>query len=609
MKTHRIQIQLVCAVALLGALPFSFAEVGEFTISENLIKQMEIITEKTTPFTKRGRQVNPNIRVKIAPQVRNNNEALTLGFQIDLSGTSRSQSYTPVRGNKGVTAVVEADINASFVQDLHFDGEKIKRGAFRGQSQINPRNISVSNNFGLLNRIVNKKAQQQARGQIQAEIPQEKREIEARLLQDIDKGLSRATDYLSRSTDQIHNIFSTSRDLPFDSTFSSQTGARGGVTLRLEDKDSSKAGNRLPKPDFENRDQVATSGVFHQDLLTETISKEIAGKEMKIAELKAHLCSQSIKGLIDFCETDLGTGNLGISVIFDKENPISFEFKDGKVSIEINAKARVGVGLGNNSAPDRLFENPQSDPHAMDLEPFQAKITYSVKDDGAELESLNVVSLPLVARDLPNHPPQQGTHSGSSFSGIWNRLSGAAGELLSTATRSGVEKEFKKLMKEKVDFPVASFPTKIRARGENQPPEILEAASLVPLEAKAENGWLAVAGSFCSEKTNPFGVSFDEKTRISAVQPGSPAEFSGFKAGDRIESFEGKGTRPTALITEATPLIQFIKDRALSKAPSDRKITLQGKNSQGVPFKRTVSLCPSQIKHREEAQKLLNQSK
>lgn len=604
MKTHRIQAPLAWGAALFGVVS-SFAEVGEFTISENLIRQMQVITQNTTPFTKKGRQINPNIQVQVTPQVKNNSNALTLGFQIDLSGTSRSRSYTPVKGNKGVTAVVDADINASYVQNLHFDGEQIKRGVFTGKTQINPKNISVSNNFGLLSRLVNKKAQQKARSQVQAELPQERRELEGRLQQDIQKGLEKASDYLKRSTEQIHNVFSTSKTLPFDSKLSSQTGLRGGVALRLFDKGDKVA--RGPKPEFENKDQIATSGVFHQDLLTETISKEIAGKEMKISELKAHLCSQSIKGLIDFCETDIATGSLGISVIFEKENPISFEFKDGKVSIEINAKARVGVKAGDQ-VPAPLFNFPDAEGlQSVDLEPFQAKITYAVQDDGAKLENLSVTSLPQVARDLPNQKPME-SH-GAGLSGVWGRVTGAAGALLSSATRSGVENEFKKLMREKIDFPVTSFPTKIKAKGENETPEILEAASLVPLEAKAENGWLAISGSFCSEKVNPLGVSFDKSLRISAVQPGSPAEAVGFKVGDRIDAYEGEGTRPTALVTQIDPFIHFVKDRAISKQPTQRKIQLKGKDTQGIPFERTVSLCPSQINHREEAQKLLNQSK
>jgi len=103
-----------------------------------------------------------------------------------------------------------------------------------------------------------------------------------------------------------------------------------------------------------------------------------------------------------------------------------------------------------------------------------------------------------------------------------------------------------------------------------------------------------------------LGVSFDKNNRISAIQPGSPAAQAGFKIGDRIESYASSNGRSTALISEINPFIEFIEERSISKSTSQRIIELEGKTSSGVPFKRSVSLCPSKINPRADAEALLS---
>jgi hypothetical protein len=153
-----------------------------------------------------------------------------------------------------------------------------------------------------------------------------------------------------------------------------------------------------------------------------------------------------------------------------------------------------------------------------------------------------------------------------------------------------------------------SFPTKLRTHPEDpkKQADVLEASSLVPMEVKAENGWLAVSMALCKENIKPLGVSFDKNNRISAVQPGSPAAQAGFKVGDRIESFSSSTGRSTALISEIKPFIEFIQEQSISKSTSQRIVELAGKNASGEPFKRRVSLCPSQINPREDAEALLS---
>lgn len=200
-------------------------------------------------------------------------------------------------------------------------------------------------------------------------------------------------------------------------------------------------------------------------------------------------------------------------------------------------------------------------------------------------------------------------HGGKNYWGnVWNRISDNANALVTGATKTAIESEFRKIMKEKIEFPIVSFPTKLRTYPEDpkKQADVLEASSLVPMEVKAENGWLAVSMALCKENIKPLGVSFDKSNRISAVQPGSPAAHAGFKIGDRIESYSSTNGRSTALISEIDPFIRFIEEQSISKSTSQRIIELEGKTSSGVPFKRSVSLCPSQINPRADAEALLS---
>ena len=593
------------AILALGVTP-AFSEVGEFSVSEDLVREMQIVTSQTASFRKNGRLVNPSIQVQISPTLLDSDEDVSLKLNFDLQGTSKSTGFTPVLGSKGVTSNITAHVQGKFQQELKFDGEKLVPGKFSGQSEINPQNISVRNNFGLLNRMVDKQARKKAPSQVRSEIPQEKRDLEQQMQGEIERGLKEATKHLDTFYQQIHQVFTETDHLPFDSKFSSKSGSDGGIALRLFDKSDSP--QRGPKPELSLREQIASSGVFHQDLLTETLSKELAGKEMKIAELQAHLCSPTIASLINFCEKDSAKGALGLSVIFDEKEPIKFKFENGKVSIQINAKNRVGVSPGNTVSSGVLTPADRPKGGEVDLEPYQVNISYALKDGVASLENISVRGITGTDVKEPQIKGDQNHENNSNWRGVWNRLANNAGAIVSGATKTAIENEFRKIMKEKIEFPIVSFPTKLRTHPEDskKQADVLEASSLVPMEVKAENGWLAVSMALCKENIKPLGVSFDKNNRISAIQPGSPAAHAGFKIGDRIESYASTNGRSTALISEIKPFIEFIEEQSISKSTSQRIIELEGKTSSGVPFKRSVSLCPSEINPRADAEALLS---
>ncbi|MFM8268547.1 MAG: PDZ domain-containing protein [Pseudomonadota bacterium] len=582
------------------------SEVGEFSVSEALIREMQIIKSETTPFRKDGRLVTPSIQVNITSTLKDSEDDVTLNLNFDLKGTSKSRSFNPVVGNKGVTAEVTANVQGRFQQEIKFDGEKIKPGRFAGHTEIQPGRISVDNNFGVIRNLVNRRARMQAPGQIQAELPKEKKDLQEKMQEEIEAGLQQATEQLDTLQKQIHQVFTETEKLPFDSKFSSKSGAGGGISLRLYDTE--EAASRGPKPELFLRDQIATTGIFHQDLLTKTLSKELAGKEMKIAELQAYLCSPTIASLIDFCQKGQPVGALGLSVIFDEKDPIQFKFENGRVSIQINAKNRVGLGAKDPDSVGVLSKATKPKGGEVDLEPYQVNISYALKDGIAELEDVSVRGITLVSWKNESSKPNSNHGNHGTWGGFWNRLSGDAGNLLAGATRTAIEREFRKILKERIEFPSVSFPTKLKTKREKEKikAEIVEASSLVPMEVKSENGWLAISMALCKENVKPLGLSFDSQNRISSLQPGSPADLAGFKVGDRITSFGSANGRSTALMTDINPFLDFIKEQAISKSTTQRIVNFEGKSSSGVPFKRKVSLCPSQLKAREEAEALLS---
>ena len=185
-------------------------------------------------------------------------------------------------------------------------------------------------------------------------------------------------------------------------------------------------------------------------------------------------------------------------------------------------------------------------------------------------------------------------------------MSEATNRFVDSASQKQIEKEFRKVFKESIEFPTFSVPTKLKANpSDPSKPTILEAGSLIPLEVKAEKGWFAVSTYFCSESTKPLGVNFTADHRILSLQPGGPAELAGFKVGDRIESFSGFDQRATALGSEINPFLDFIKDRAIERSNERRLVELKGKSAEGIPFSRKVALCPSYLNHRKGAEALL----
>lgn len=605
MNTLRIRGLLLISCAIAGTRVS--AEVGEFMISDRVLRELQIVSSENKPFTKNGRKVTPNLNIRLTPSFTNSENDISLKLNVDLEGTSHSVGNTPVFGGKSVTSTVVADVKAHYEQDLKFNGQQLEAGKFVGKPEIKPKSIKVSNNFGLLNGMVNKRAKAQAPGQVNSQLPQERAELDQKLRAEVADGVETAKKYIEETASEVQKVLTQANQLPFQPQFSSKAGLKGAVTLKLNDS-SAEASPRDPKPTFSNVDQIATSGVFHQDVLSKTISQEIAGKEMKIAELKAYLCSEKIVSLINFCEAETPDSSLGLSVIFDEKNPLEVSFNAGKVTLKINARNRVGITPDNKVSSGLFSEPAKPSNQALDSDPYQVEISYALKGTTAHLEKVQV-------RDFSpgsiSAPKGSGTHGQGQWTDVWNRLNRASSSLMTAATKKAIENEYRRIMKDTLDFPNISIPTKLKRKStdKNVKPEILEAGSLVPLEVKSENGWLAISSAFCTEKMRPLGISFTKTNRISEVQTGSPADLAGLKVGDRIDSFGEEKGATTSLIGDINPFLEFVKEKSIGKTSEQRTIELSGASSSGKSFKKTISLCPSKLNHRKEAEKVFELKK
>ena len=179
-------------------------------------------------------------------------------------------------------------------------------------------------------------------------------------------------------------------------------------------------------------------------------------------------------------------------------------------------------------------------------------------------------------------------------------------------------------MKPVMTFPSVSFPTKLYTpKFNDQPgePTVMSAGSLVPVDVATKDGWLVVGNSFCSDAMPSLGVTMQQRNYQSGgaslwalqafgITPGSPADQIGLKVGDVIDSFGVPGERAETVINGARdPFYAFIAERSKEKSPGKRTMEIGGRSVNGVPFKKTVTLCPSGMNHKDLAAKAMKEAR
>jgi hypothetical protein len=598
---------------------------GEVVLSQSFLNQFQMSGRKTQPFVKRGNLMHPDITLKVSPSLGTGADGAQLALNVDMEGWSTTHSSRRVIFGNTVNVTVASHIDADYKKDLVLKPAGLTEGALRGAPTITP-HIYTSNTFRKprRNRKVNGIAYSTAASMVGQQLPREKAELDAEISHGVEAGVDAAKEMVHRAVNQASVIAASAKNFPFESQISSEGGPAGQLHMKLVDKGESK--KRSAPPKLDKAAQAASQVTIHADLLAETIIPEIAGKEMFLVDLKNYLCGPKTKGLLDFCKQEMPDDQKKLSIVFAeaKDKPIEFFFEKGKIGIRLNAVYRqtepeqlpADRGLLNDA--DREGVKFQTVPYSVD-------IAYKLSDGGATLDTLTV-------RDRGSKSLLEtaagffglgGDHAGSEKKSEGGRDTLAAA--LSPVIRATMEEEFKKTFKDQIVFPTVSFPTKMDIPGfsgtPGTQPKITEAGSLVPLDAKAEDGWLVIANAYCSEGLPALGVTVQESSyvsggyrypavAVSGLYPGSPAALSGMRAGDRIESFGPPGERASTVLNgKREPLLTFLAEKARGSTPGARTVEISGRDSAGKPFKRSVSLCPSQLKHRELAQKTLAAAK
>lgn len=606
MNSKSLQRYLTLFALLHGGL--SFCEVGEFTVSEKFLNQFQFQSTKTDPFSKRGRVVDPDINFTVTPRIGNASGEGKFFLDLKLDGSSVSQTKRQVGRRNTVNVNVSAKVNANFSQEMTLGDNGLEMGGFTGNVDIQPQNVTTSNSFGLLNGVVNRKAQQQARTEVAAELPRERQELVQEVQNEVQKGTGAAKDFIDSTLKVLAPAFSDKDKIPFSTELSTQTGENGALKFTVNDLKKSE--ERKPKPNFENPSQLVVSGAIHQDLVTQIMASEIAGKELKMSQLRKILCSPRMQKLLDFCNVNLGPEADKLSLVFDSVDPIQFLFENGKVTIRMNASYRTTIPKLDEANGTALLSNPGATKPDFETLPYKVEVSYKVQDGAAKLDKLTVTEKNPIKTDpasfLAGILGRAGTHGEQSADRP------QVGALFNPLVRRSVESEFKKLLAEEIEFRPVSVPTKVRTSnaGQGQEIEILEAGSLLPTEIKADQGWLATGNTFCNDSHRPFGVTFStQNNTVDEIQANSPAELSGFKPGDRIEVFSEPDGKSNAFGSGPDNFVKFVAEKAAEKNSQKRKIILAGTDVNGNKFRRTIFLCPSNLNHKEQAAKGLSQFK
>jgi hypothetical protein len=573
-------------------------DLADFSVSVQLLKQFIFTAQETDPFLKKGRMNYPQTEMRLTPVLGDSESGVKFYLNMDLKGPTVSTGSNNAGKRHKIDSTVEALLDANFKQELSLNEKGLNLGPFSSRIDITPIQFQVSNDFRLLNRFVNRKALETIPKIMEKELPTEKQELREKLESEVKKGILELKGFMDKDIGVLSEMFANKEKYPFDANLSTSSGPNGKIKFRFSEK--GKQSQRTPKPEFESKQQILASGVVHQDLLTQMMAGQLAGKELKLSQLKKLICRNHLKHLINFCSSKEATEAEDFSIVFDKTNPIQYVFEQGKIILRMNASYRSGV----EKSPENQFallNDPEKSKSTFETIPYKLEVIYQLDNGTAKLDKLSVTNaepgntnLSAIAGDLfgnkKQHTEEAGKTNHPNFAGVF----------LGPVVKAKLDDAFRKIFSEKLEFETMTIPTKGKlVKGpEGNAPQITEYGSLLPISVKSEKGWLAIGSTFCNEAHRTLGVVLTVGNTVASVESGSPADFAGFRPGDKIESFGEPESRATTLFDKNEPFIAFINQKALNKSAKDRRVMISGKDAEGKPFQRSVFLCPKGIKSR-----------
>ncbi len=579
---------------------------AEVTVSDALLKQFQFTQWQTRPFVDDGHMMHPNVSVTITPSFQNSVQGSAVArLNVNLAGTS-STSETQrrgLRGRKRVDVNVTNQLNGHYEQDIFVDSRGLSPAGTRGHTNAQA-SISTSNNFRLLNGLVNNIAFKKADSMVSSKLPIKMAELDGK----VTGGLSSAADQAGHTVAQIladaGQVLVSDASKNMQLRFKSAGGGSGGLTSQVLDPD---ARDRKPRPKFDFANQAMTTSVVHQDLVSAMLNQQLAGKEVKFGEFHKLVCAQVSIRALNFCNTELPADTKNTSILFNEPKAVDFTFDKGKIVFRMHAAYR-------KLKADRVISQagisePSDKDVSLETEPYVVEVAYKMGPDGATQESLQVLDeeRPETKKKDGGAEEKKGGWHLDSIGSAFNALKGAT---IGSATKKELTKQFAQLFKPKIDFGPVSFPTKITS-GDNQAPQMTEAGSLVPLETKLQDGWLAVSMGYCGEGFRSLGLTPSliypqgggaPSIYVKAVMANSPAWQGAVRPGDRIDTYGAPGERGVTLHRNSNDFIEFTRKRASTNNAADRTIQISGTTAAGQRFTRTISMCPAGYDHRAHAQ-------
>lgn len=601
------------------------APFAEFSLSESLLRQFAVVSRKTTPYYDNGNRVEPDITMTAGFRLENGDGRAVTVLDLSMSGTAVTSSTRAIgrRGRHSVNVVATTALNADFEQTVELSPNGVRAGGpLRGSPEITLQGIAASNTMPgrFANRIVGRATMRRAPSEVHRAIPEKEAEVMAQASAGVSQALAQAGSALDRVLAEVQSQLASPSAFPFEPRLSSRAG--GTISMRFDGGAAKASSPQAPMPPRDP--QAAASTVLHEDFLVRAVTPQIAGKELRMSELRGVLCVPPEKPLLDFC-AEWPKDGMNLSILFDATEPITMKFEDGKIRLRLNAIYRTlksspvdrlasatreaGGFFRVSDRAERapLLRAPSDEGVQFQTQPYSIDLSYRLGKDGAQLEQVAVRDRAVDSRRTVGNGGKTGTHEDKkpvSTPGDWSRalLSQAVKTQIETAVRSGV--------RERIEFPSVAFPTRLSAPepGTAGPTTVLEAGGLFPLEARSENGYLVMSQYFCREGQSPLGVQYHPTTGalvLSSVKPGSPAEAAGLRVGDRIESYGVPGERATTAGVGTDGFGTFTAGRSRGANAEARTVLLTGRDAQGRAFQRRVTVCPAEAKLRERAEALL----
>ncbi len=571
---------------------------AEFEISGSVLNQMSLTGRRTAPIEKHGKMLTPDFNLNIGINLNECRQGISANLNVDLTGTT---SLTENRDlgllkRRHVSVQVTNHTDVHYSQEMQVNSGGIVSGSPKGNTQITSA-VSTSNDFRMpgVNKLVNNVATSTANKMVGQHLPTDRAQLDSQVQNGIRTASDQAQSLFKSLIDKSSAFLPEGEDKDLRASFASTAGNKGGAHIKVLGRDETQ--NRSAQPEFEKSTQQSTRMVLHEDLFNKTIGNELSGKKIKLSELKNILCGQKTKRLLDFCQQDLPKDAENLSIILEKDKPIEFSFDKGKIGIKLNA-----------SYEEKGFKTV----------PYTIEWIYSVKGGSGHLEKFSVKEKNPPKDFLSNltdaFAPNHGDDKSSQR---------ATAQLFSAAVKAKLEKGLKAIAKDDFIWPSVSIPTKIEADlnqsefgkpGKRPDLTVKEAATLIPLSTKSQNGWLELTTYYCSETRPVLGVSYSDLASKKGIQltevfPDSPASLMGLTVGDTIESVSNpsKGTRIDS-VSEAT-FYDWIQETAKKSDSEDRKIVIKGRDARGQSFTTETVLCPAAYPHRENAMKAMELAK